>query len=103
MTLRHLCTRSAAGSAAALCSPTLGARSQRLAALGRPAAVPPSLPRRPLLKMLGGSVLGALALQGRSVAAAAAQPPTVETILQEATWPEQFPFPADAFERYDET
>ena len=59
--------------------------------------------RRPLLKLLGtGLMAGALSFQGRSVAAAASVPTTPESILEDPQFPAEFPFRADAFERYDE-
>lgn len=59
--------------------------------------------RRPLLKLIGtGIMAGALSLQGRSVAAAASVPTTAESILEDPQFPAEFPFRADAFERYDE-
>ncbi|KAL4530074.1 hypothetical protein Ndes2526A_g04808 [Nannochloris sp. 'desiccata'] len=59
--------------------------------------------RRPLLKLLGGGLMaGALSLQGRSVGAAASVPTTAESILEDPQFPAEFPFRADAFERYDE-
>ena len=48
--------------------------------------------------------MGAFALQGRSIAAAAASyPSTPEAILEDPQWPAEFPFQAEAFDRYDET
>ncbi|GAX83142.1 hypothetical protein CEUSTIGMA_g10568.t1 [Chlamydomonas eustigma] len=53
--------------------------------------------------LLGGlCLLGTLAEQSRSVAMAATDLSEADKVLLDPKWPDKFPFPADAFSRYDE-
>lgn len=87
---------------AALRLPAFISRSPPSSRLVAPVASIPTT-RRPVLKLLGGSLMGVLSLQGRSVAAAASYPTTADTVLDDPQWPAEFPFRAEMFDRYDET
>jgi hypothetical protein len=70
-----------------------------------PSYDPISPSRRSLLGILATTTMGVnLALPQRSIASmASAVPKTAEDMLATVDWPEAFPFPPDAFQRYDES